>query len=428
MHDLKWIRDNPTLFDAALKKRSMEAQANSILSLDQEHRACIQETQDLQQQRNDVAKQMGMKRAKGEDATDLINQGTEIKKNLANLEDKERTLKEKITQTLAALPNILKEEIPEGTDESQNETLRTVGDIPTFSFDPKEHFELGETLGMMDFEQAAHISGSRFVVLKGDLARLERALAQFMLDTHTQEFGYTEVSPPLLVTDKAMFGTGQLPKFSEDSFNTGSHWVIPTGEVPLTNLVAETVLEEDVLPKRFTAHTACFRSEAGSAGKDTRGMLRQHQFYKVELVSITHPDHSDEELDRMTTAAETVLQKLKLPYRVQLLCSGDTGFGAQRTHDLEVWLPGQNQYREISSCSTCGAFQARRMNARYRPKDVEGKKQKPQFVHTLNGSGLAVGRTLIAVIENYQQADGSIEIPEILHPYMNGLKEIKNHA
>ena len=424
MHDLKWIRENPKDFDATLKKRGLAPHADQILELDQTHRTCIAETQGLQQKRNDVAKQMGMLRGKGEDTAHLVEEGSSIKKRLAELEDEERTLKEKVHLTLASLPNLFKKDVPEGTDESHNKTLRTIGEPATFDFDPKQHFDLGENLGLMDFEQAGRISGSRFVVLKGAMARLERALAQFMLNTHTEKFDYTEVSPPLLVNETSMFGTNQLPKFAEDSFNTGSHWLIPTGEVPLTNLVAGAILDEKELPLRFTAHSACFRSEAGSAGKDTRGMLRQHQFYKVEMVSIVHPDKSDEELERMTGAAEEILKQLKIPYRVQLLCTGDTGFGAQKTYDLEAWMPGQNQYREISSCSTCEAFQARRMNARFKAADVGGKKQKPQFVHTLNGSGLAVGRTLIAVLENYQRADGSIEIPEVLQPYMNGMKEI----
>lgn len=424
MHDLKWIRENPQAFDQHLTWRGVAPHAQEILDLDQSHRACLTKTQELQQKRNDVAKQMGMLKSQGQDASALVAEGAALKKSLSDLEEEERILKNKIQLILDSLPNLLKEDVPEGRDESENITLRTVGDLPQFDFETKQHFDLGEALGLMDFEQASRISGSRFVVLKGQLARLERALAQFMLNTHTEKFDYKEVSPPLLVQESSMFGTGQLPKFSQDSFHTGNHWVIPTGEVPLTNLVSGAMLEETELPLRFTAHTACFRSEAGSAGKDTRGMLRQHQFYKVELVSIAHPDHSDAELERMTSAAEDILQQLKIPYRVQLLCTGDTGFGAQKTYDLEAWMPGQNQYREISSCSTCGPFQARRMNARFKPKDRDGKKQKPQFVHTLNGSGLAVGRTLIAVLENYQQQDGSIIIPDVLRPYMGNTKEI----
>ncbi len=425
MHDIKWIREHPEDFDENLKKRGKAPHAEILLSLDQSYRSCVAETQALQQKRNDVAATMGKMRGKGEDTAALVEEGTALKNKLATLEAEERALFEKLNFSLASLPNLMLDSVPQGTSDADNKTVRVVGDPALFSFKPKEHFELGEALGLMDFEQAAQVSGSRFVILKGALARLERALAQFMLDTHVNEFGYTEVSPPLLVTSDTMFGTGQLPNLGEDSFKTQNHWLIPTAEVPLTNLVAKKTLDESQLPLRFVGHTPCFRSEAGAAGKDTRGMLRQHQFYKVELVSIVHPDDAQGELERMTGAAERILQKLNLPYRVQLLCTGDAGFCSQKTYDLEVWLPGQDQYREISSCSTCGPFQARRMNARFRPKDIDGQKQKPQFVHTLNGSGLAVGRTLIAVLENYQQADGSIRIPEVLYPYMNGLKEIK---
>jgi seryl-tRNA synthetase len=425
MHDIKWIREHPEEFDENLKKRGKAPHAEILLSLDQSYRSCVAETQALQQKRNDVAATMGKMRGKGEDTAALVEEGTALKNKLATLEAEERALFEKLNFSLASLPNLMLDSVPQGTSDADNKTVRVVGDPALFSFKPKEHFELGEALGLMDFEQAAQVSGSRFVILKGALARLERALAQFMLDTHVNEFGYTEVSPPLLVTSDTMFGTGQLPNLGEDSFKTQNHWLIPTAEVPLTNLVAKKTLDESQLPLRFVGHTPCFRSEAGAAGKDTRGMLRQHQFYKVELVSIVHPDDAQGELERMTGAAERILQKLNLPYRVQLLCTGDAGFCSQKTYDLEVWLPGQDQYREISSCSTCGPFQARRMNARFRPKDIDGQKQKPQFVHTLNGSGLAVGRTLIAVLENYQQADGSIRIPEVLYPYMNGLKEIK---
>jgi seryl-tRNA synthetase len=425
MHDIKWIRDYPDQFDAALKKRGLDPHSSVILVLDEKHRSTITEAQELQQRRNDVAKEMGRLKSQGQDAAALIEEGSNLKNRLAALETEERSLKEELQTMLATLPNLPKEDVPTGKDETDNKTVRTVGDLPKFSFAPKEHFDLGESLGLMDFEQAAVISGSRFVILKGALAKLERALAQFMLDTHTEKFGYTETSVPLLVNDNSMFGSGQLPKFAEDSFKTQSHWLIATGEIPLTNFVAQTVLEEAVLPLRYTAYTPCFRSEAGSAGKDTRGMLRQHQFYKVELVSITRPDQSDAELERMTHAAETILQELKIPYRVQLLCSGDMGFCSRKTYDLEAWLPGQNLYREISSCSTCGDFQARRMNARFKLNELGGQKTKPQFLHTLNGSGLAVGRTLIALLENYQQEDGSIRIPDVLVSYMNGLKEIK---
>lgn len=425
MHDIKWIREYPDQFDAALGKRGFDSQASIILSLDEKHRATITEMQDLQQRRNDVAKEMGRLKSQGQDATALIEEGTTIKNRLAVLEEQERALKEQLHTILTTLPNCPKDDVPFGKDETDNKTMRVVGDLPKFSFDPKQHFDLGEALGLMDFDQAAVIAGSRFVILKGALAKLERALAQFMLDTHTERFGYTEASVPLLVNDNSMFGTGQLPKFAEDSFKTQTHWLIATSEISMTNFVAQKIVEESNLPLRYTACTPCFRSEAGSAGKDTRGMLRQHQFYKVELVSLTHPDQSDAELERMANAAETILQELKLPYRVQLLCSGDMGFCSRKTYDLEVWLPGQNLYREISSCSNCGDFQARRMNGRFRTPETGGQKSKTQFVHTLNGSGLAVGRTLIAVLENYQQEDGSIRIPDVLVSYMGGLKEIK---
>lgn len=425
MHDIKWIREYPDQFDAALGKRGLDPQASIILSLDEKHRATITEMQDLQQRRNDVAKEMGRVKSQGQDATALIEEGTVLKNRLAVLEEQERTFKEHLQTILTTLPNCPKDDVPFGKNETDNKTMRVVGDLPKFSFDPRQHFDLGEALGLMDFDQAAVISGSRFVILKGALAKLERALAQFMLDTHTERFGYTEASVPLLVNDNSMFGTGQLPKFAEDSFKTQSHWLIATSEISMTNFLAQKIVEESDLPLRYTACTPCFRSEAGSAGKDTRGMLRQHQFYKVELVSLTHPDQSDAELERMTNAAETILQALKLPYRVQLLCTGDMGFQSRKTYDLEVWLPGQNLYREISSCSTCGDFQARRMNGRFRTPETGGQKSKTQFVHTLNGSGLAVGRTLIAVLENYQQEDGSIRIPDVLVSYMGGLKEIR---
>ncbi len=425
MHDIKWIREYPDQFDAALGKRGLDPQASIILSLDEKHRATITEMQDLQQRRNDVAKEMGRVKSQGQDATALIEEGTALKSRLAVLEEQERTFKEHLQTILTTLPNCPKDDVPFGKNETDNKTMRVVGDLPKFSFDPRQHFDLGEALGLMDFDQAAVISGSRFVILKGALAKLERALAQFMLDTHTERFGYTEASVPLLVNDNSMFGTGQLPKFAEDSFKTQSHWLIATSEISMTNFLAQKIVEESDLPLRYTACTPCFRSEAGSAGKDTRGMLRQHQFYKVELVSLTHPDQSDAELERMANAAETILQALKLPYRVQLLCTGDMGFCSRKTYDLEVWLPGQNLYREISSCSTCGDFQARRMNGRFRTPETGGQKSKTQFVHTLNGSGLAVGRTLIAVLENYQQEDGSIRIPDVLVSYMGGLKEIR---
>jgi seryl-tRNA synthetase len=334
-------------------------------------------------------------------------------------------LRQRIDDLLAGLPNLPAPEVPDGLDETANKEVRRVGEPPRFNFQPMPHEAIGEKLGLMDFARAAKLSGSRFVVLKGDLARLERAIAQFMLDLHTSEFGYTEVSPPLLVRDDALFGTGQLPKFAEDQFRTTDGlWLIPTAEVPLTNLVAADILDEAALPLRFTAWTPCFRSEAGAAGKDTRGMIRVHQFQKVELVSITTPEQSEAEHERMTQCAEAVLQRLGLAYRVMLLSSGDMGFAARKTYDLEVWLPGQNAYREISSCSNCGAFQALRMKARCRP--AGGKGTRP--VHTLNGSGLAVGRTLIAILENFQRSDGTVAIPESLQPYMGGQKAVGEHG
>ncbi|MBT6118779.1 MAG: serine--tRNA ligase, partial [Rhodospirillaceae bacterium] len=342
----------------------------------------------------------------------------QIKAAMQAAEEEERRAAEALTERLSGIPNLPLADVPVGPDEETNLELRKVGDTPAFDFAPKQHFELGEAMGLMDFEAAAKLSGARFVVLKGALARLERALAQFMLDTHTAEFGYTEVSPPMLVRDTALYGTGQLPKFGQDLFRTtADHWLIPTAEVPLTNLVAGEILNEDALPMRVTAFTGCFRAEAGAAGRDTRGMLRQHQFYKVELVSVTTPDESDAELERMTGCAEAILQRLDLPYRAVLLSSGDMGFSARKTYDLEVWLPGQDAYREVSSCSNCGEFQARRMNARYRPKEGKGTRH----VHTLNGSGLAVGRVLIGVLENHQKPDGTVELPAALRPYMGGV-------
>ena len=352
----------------------------------------------------------------------LLPKLAKIKEFIQNGEETEREVNDRLNALLSSIPNLPHEDVPVGNDEDDNELVRTVGEKPSFDFEPKEHFDIGEALGLMDFETAAKMSGSRFVVLSGALARLERALAQFMLDLQTGEHGYTEVSPPTLVKANALYGTGQLPKFEEDLFKTtGDHYLIPTSEVPLTNIVADSIIDEEYLPRRFTAFTPCFRSEAGSAGRDTRGMIRQHQFMKVEMVSVTTPENSGDELERMTGCAEEVLKRLGLSYRVMKLCTGDMGFGARRTYDLEVWLPGQDMYREISSCSVCGDFQARRMNARYR---VEGEKGG-RFVHTLNGSGLAVGRTMVAVLENYQQADGSVVVPEALKPYMGGIDVIK---
>ena len=417
MHDIRFIRENPDAFDGAMARRGLEPQSGSILETDAKRRALQGQIQDMQSRRNVVSKEIGMRKGKGEDADDLIAEVNEIKAKMPGLEEEEGALAASLETVLLELPNILDAEVPDGADEDDNALLRSWGDIPSFDFTPRDHVAVGEGLGQMDFATAAKLSGARFVILRGQLARLERALAAFMLDTHTSEFGYQETLPPFLVNSSAMTGTGQLPKFGEDLFRADDKWLIPTAEVPLTNIAADEIWQADQLPMRFTAHTPCFRSEAGAAGRDTRGMIRQHQFSKVELVSVTHPDDSNAEHERMTGCAEAILQRLGLPYRVMTLCTGDTGFGARRTYDIEVWLPGQDDgkgmYREISSCSNCGPFQARRMKARFR--DADGN---TQFVHTLNGSGLAVGRTMIAVLENGQQEDGSVRLPEALHGYM----------
>ena len=424
MFDLKWIRENPDALDGGLKRRGADAASAAILDLDSERRGVQTRLQEMQNRRNAASKEIGkaMGEGRSDEAEALKQEVGDLKEAIQEAEQAERDLSGKLQAVLEGLPNVLDCDVPDGTSEDDSVELRRVGSLPEFAFTPREHYELGEALGLMDFEVASGLSGSRFVVLKGALARLERALAQFMLDVQTTEFGYTEVSPPLLVRDAALYGTGQLPKFADDLFRTtGDHWLIPTAEVPLTNMVADSILDEADLPIRVTAHTSCFRAEAGAAGKDTRGMLRQHQFYKVELVSIVHPDRSEEELDRMTGCAEAVLERLGLPYRTVILCSGDTGFAAAKTHDIEVWLPGQQAYREISSCSNTREFQARRMKARFRPA---GETKGAVHVHTLNGSGVAVGRAQIAVIENYQREDGSIGVPEALRPYMGGLEAI----
>ncbi|UVC10851.1 serine--tRNA ligase [Rhizobium sp. TH2] len=424
MLDIKWIRDNPAALDAALARRGAEPLAGTLISLDERRRAIVQKAQEMQSRRNAASKEIGiaMGQKNSELAERLKAEVAEIKTSLPAAEDEERKLSAELTDTLSRIPNIPAADVPDGKDEHGNVETRRSGEKPMWNHKPLEHYEIGEALGWMDFEGAARIAGSRFTILKGQLARLERALGQFMLDTHTQEHGYLEVQPPLLVKDDAVFGTAQLPKFAEDLFRTtDGRWMIPTAEVPLTNLVREEILEHDVLPLRFTALTPCFRSEAGSAGRDTRGMLRQHQFNKVELVSITDAESSKAEHERMTECAENVLKKLGLHFRTMTLCTGDMGFGSQKTYDIEVWLPGQDTYREISSCSVCGDFQGRRMNARYRdPGDRSIK-----FVHTLNGSGVAVGRALIAVVENYLNEDGSVTIPDVLLPYMGGLKKIE---
>ena len=418
MHDIRFIREYPEKFTRAMQRRSLTITADQILDIDNQRRVIQTEIQDMKSRRNVASKDIGSRKSRGEDVDGLVAEVNDIKAKLPQLESKETTLAETLKRLLLELPNILDETVPDGTDEVDNTLVRAVGDIPNFDFVPKDHVAIGEGLRQMDFAMGAKLAGERFVVLSGQLAQLERALASFMLDTHTQEFGYIETLPPALVNSKTMTGTGQLPKFAEDLYQTNDKWLIPTAEVPLTNIVADDILEESRLPLRMAAYTQCFRSEAGSAGRDTRGMIRQHQFSKVEMVSICHPDHSAAELERMTHCAETILQRLALPYRVIKLCSGDTGFSAKQTYDLEVWLPGQDDgrgmFREISSCSDCGPFQARRMRARFR----HSKKGDTRFVHTLNGSGLAVGRTLIAILENGQRSDGSVILPESLHNYM----------
>lgn len=471
MHDIAAIRKDPAAYDKNWARRGLSAQTPEILKLDADRRAVQTEMQELQNQRNTKSKDIGAIKAKGGDATTIMNEVAAMKDRMTELEQREATLAEALNQHLASLPNMLDDDTPDGKDENDNKEVRKVGEPRKLNSKTPEHFEIGEALGMMDFETAAKMSGSRFTLMHSGLARMERALAQFMLDTHTQEHGYTEVSPPLLVRDNALYGTGQLPKFAEDLFRTesvdrsrmmewvedvsnkllkddkqttgaklfatlmqssleqearknftSSHWLIPTAEVSLTNIVADMIIEgDDDLPRRYTAHTPCFRSEAGSAGKDTRGMIRQHQFYKVEMVSITTPDQSVAEHERMTQCAENILKKLELPFRTISLCTGDIGFGSRKTYDIEVWLPGQDRYREISSCSNCGDFQARRMKARFRKK---GEKDT-QFVHTLNGSGLAVGRALIAVMENYYDpTDGGVFVPAVLKPYMGGIEKL----
>ncbi|HUB96751.1 MAG TPA: serine--tRNA ligase [Stellaceae bacterium] len=425
MLDIRWIRENPDAFDRGLARRGLVPHAASVLELDRAWRSAQTRAEQLQAERNRIAKEIGAAKAKGGDAGELMRRVAQSKDEEARLETEAARLRGAVDAALAPIPNLPADDVPDGVDETGNRLVRQHGTPPQFAFPAKDHVAIGEALGTMDFARAGKLSGARFVVLSGALARLERALAAFMLDLHTREFGYTEVAPPLLVRDETAFGTGQLPKFADDLFRTTTGlWLVPTAEVPLTNLVADTMLDEAALPLRFTAGTPCFRSEAGAAGKDTRGMIRQHQFNKVELVSIAHPDRSEDEHERMTQCAEEVLKRLGLAYRVMLLCAGDMGAAARKTYDLEVWLPGQNAYREISSCSNCGDYQARRMSARFRPKEGKGAR----LVHTLNGSGLAVGRTLIAVLENYQRRNGSVEVPEALRPYMNGLEVIGSDA
>ncbi|WP_371432181.1 serine--tRNA ligase [Novosphingobium sp.] len=422
MHDIRLIRENPAAFDADLARRGVEPVAQSILALDSARRDVATRMQESQARRNEASKAIGAAMGKGDKDTAeaLKAEVAALKTELPALEDEERRLTAQLADALAAWPNRPADDVPPGEDEAQNVEVSRWGTPRTFDFTPREHADLGPALGL-DFETGALISGARFTFLKGGMARLHRALAQFMLDRQAGENGYLECIPPLLVKDEAVFGTGQLPKFAEDLFRTADgRWLIPTAEVSLTNAVREQILAESALPIRMTALTPCFRSEAGAAGRDTRGFIRQHQFEKVELVSITRPEDSEAEHERMTACAEGVLQALELPYRKVLLCTGDMGFTARKTYDLEVWLPGQGAYREISSCSNCGDFQARRMNARYRPEGQKGT----EFVHTLNGSGLAVGRTLVAVLENGQQADGSVDLPAALHPYLGGLTRL----
>jgi seryl-tRNA synthetase len=426
MHDIRTIRDDPAAFDRALARRGLPARSAALLALDADRRAAQQKLNELQARRNELSGQVGRAKSKGEDAATLMAEVARLKDEMAAVEAKAAEADAALDGVLAEIPNLPAADVPEGRDEHANKEARRWGDQRNFAFAPKQHFEIGEALGQMDFETAAKIAGARSVLLTGQLARLERALASFMLDLHTGEFGYMEAVPPYLVRDESVYGTGQLPKFAEDLFRTtDGRWLIPTAEVPLTNIAADTILEETALPLRFTAYSPCFRSEAGAAGKDTRGMIRQHQFSKVELVSIAHPDRSEAEHERMTACAEEVLKRLGLPYRVMLLCTGDMGFSARKTYDIEVWLPGQGAYREISSCSNCGDFQARRMKGRFRPA---GDKKGTRFFHTLNGSGLAIGRTMVAIIENYQEKDGSVRLPEALRPYMNGAEFITRNG
>ena len=417
MHDIRAIRENPAAFDAALARRGNAPVSSDILSLDTDRRACIQATEAAQAEQNKASKLVGAAKAKGDEAEfdRLRALVSEKKVEMASLGEEAKAKDEALADMLMGIPNLPFDDTPDGADENDNVEVRRWGTPREFNFTPKEHFELAATAEGLDFETAGKISGSRFVIMSGAIARMHRALAQFMLDTHITENGLTETNTPVLVRDEAMRGTGQLPKFAEDSYQTtNGWWLIPTSEVTLTNIVSSLTVDETTLPRRFVAHSLCFRSEAGSAGRDTAGMLRQHQFEKVEMVSVTHPDHSRAELDRMTKCAEGILERLELPYRTMALCVGDMGFGARRTHDIEVWLPGQDSYREISSCSVCGDFQARRMNARFRPATGG----KPEFLHTLNGSGLAIGRCLIGVLENGQQEDGSVAIPKVLQRYM----------
>ena len=425
MFDIKWIRDNPEAFDAGMARRGLKPQAEALLELDAKRRDALTRAQEIQAERNRLAKEIGAAKAKGGDAGALLAKVADSKDAEAAAAKAAEAATAELERALAELPNLPAADVPDGKDDTANKQVRAVGAKPKFGFKPKQHFEIGEALGLMDFEAAARMSGARFVILTGALALMERALANFMLDLHTREHGLVEVSPPILVKDAALYGTGQLPRFGADLFKTVEGlWLIPTAEVPLTNIVADSIVDEATLPRRYAALTPCFRSEAGAAGKDTRGMIRQHQFNKVEMVTVCTPETSDQELERMTKCAEEVLKRLGLPFRTVILSTGDMGFGARKTYDIEVWLPGQARYREISSCSNCGDFQARRMKARYRSKGTNKGDKHTRFLHTLNGSGLAVGRTLIAILENGQRADGSVVVPEALRPFMGGLETI----
>ncbi|MGE0423238.1 MAG: serine--tRNA ligase [Reyranellaceae bacterium] len=423
MHDIRVIRDNPAAFDAGLARRHLPPQSATVLEIDQRRRAAITEGEQAQARRKTLSREIGAARGKGLSTDALMAEVAQLDTTQKTAEARAAAAEKELHDLLSGLPNLPSDQTPDGRDEHDNVPVpqRQSGAPRNFAFEPKDHVAIGEPLGM-DFAAAAKLSGARFVVLRAQLARLERAIGQFMIDLQTGENGYTEIAPPLLVRDAAVYGTNNLPKFAEDLFRTeNGYWLIPTAEVPLTNLAAESIFDEKDLPLRYTALTPCFRSEAGSAGKDTRGMIRQHQFIKVELVSIVTPEQSADEHERMTDCAQSVLKKLELPHQVVTLCAGDMGFGARKTYDIEVWLPGQGRYREISSCSNMGDFQARRMNARYRPKEGKGNR----FVHTLNGSGLAVGRTLVAVLENYQNQDGSVTIPDALRPYMGGVDTLR---
>jgi len=414
MHDINFIRNNPVFFDNALKSRNLDPCANQIKKIDEEKRNTQTVLQNILAERNNLSKEIGILKSKKQNTSSVVKKVEKLKDQISNLKELEKIKDDELKAILTRIPNIPAKDIPSGTNERDNVEYKQWGNKPKFNFKPKKHFEIGENLNLMNFELASKLSGSRFVVLKGMLSKLERVISQFMLDKHTTENGYTEMNVPFLVKDDSLFGTGQLPKFAEDLFTAGeNHWLIPTAEVPLTNLVRDQILNENELPMRVTSYTPCFRSEAGAAGKDTRGMLRQHQFTKVELVSVTIPEHSEKELERMLSSAESILQDLNIHYRVMTLCTGDMGFSANKTYDIEVWLPGENAYREISSCSNCGDFQARRMNSKFK------RENNNIFVHTLNGSGLAVGRTLIAILENYQTEDGNVKIPEVLQKYLN---------